>query len=222
MRMSLIAPYLDGTLFVNALRRKGGWEAVNRAWANPPTTTEQILHLQKYEAHEPPLEVGAPSYKALGAGWTEEDQDASGELGTRLEFAEWMGDADKAAGYAAHWGGDREILLKRGKNEYAYAWRLRYDPAPGKDAAQFTEKAFAALIPAIEAKVGPAKKGPGTFLCIERAGLGPLALQRAGRDLLVAVGPTDAGNGTEGSSKAISDCALMKTWLTELAAATPK
>jgi hypothetical protein len=57
MRTSLVAPYLYGTLFVHALRRRGGWEAVNRAWDDAPTTTEQILHVEKWLAHEPPLKV---------------------------------------------------------------------------------------------------------------------------------------------------------------------
>ncbi|HWL87475.1 MAG TPA: hypothetical protein VNO21_16840 [Polyangiaceae bacterium] len=219
MRMSLVAPYLDGTLFVNGLRRKGGWEAVNRAWEHPPTTSEQILHVAKYEAHEPALEVSAPTHKALGADWSERDIDVNGELGTRLVFAEWM-EADKAATVAAHWGGDRAVLLQKGKSEFAYAWRLRYDRAPRGNASTFTDQAYAAVLPAIEMKVGPAKKGPGAFACVARAGLGPLAFTRKGRDLIVVVGPTDAGQGGA-AAKATSDCALMRTWLTELAAASP-
>ncbi|HEU4532888.1 MAG TPA: hypothetical protein VFS00_02175, partial [Polyangiaceae bacterium] len=49
LRASLIAPYLDGLLFANALRRRGGWAAVDRAWRRPPATTEQLLHPDKYE-----------------------------------------------------------------------------------------------------------------------------------------------------------------------------
>ena len=52
MRTSLAAPYIYGTLFVHALRRRGGWDAVNRAWDDPPTTSEQILHVDKWLAHE--------------------------------------------------------------------------------------------------------------------------------------------------------------------------
>ena len=53
-------------MFVNALRRRslakrgvagGGWDAVDEAWRSPPTTTEQLLHMAKYDAHEP-AEVG--------------------------------------------------------------------------------------------------------------------------------------------------------------------
>jgi hypothetical protein len=68
MRSSLAAPYVYGTLFVHALRRGGGWEAVNRAWGDPPATTEQIIHIDKWLSHEPPMKVDPQTFAALGAG----------------------------------------------------------------------------------------------------------------------------------------------------------
>ena len=50
-----------GSRFVHALRRKGGWTAVDRAWDRLPTTTEQILHVDKWEANEGPIAVPAPT-----------------------------------------------------------------------------------------------------------------------------------------------------------------
>ena len=55
LRSTLIAPYMEGLGFVHTLRRKGDWKAVNAAWDRPPTTTEQILHVDKWEANEGPL-----------------------------------------------------------------------------------------------------------------------------------------------------------------------
>ncbi|WP_394824318.1 hypothetical protein [Pendulispora albinea] len=217
MRAGLIAPYLDGTLFVHALRRKGGWEAVNRAWEKAPVTSEQILHIDKYEAHEPAIEVSVPTRNALGAGWNEKETDVYGELGVRIYFAEWM-DEETAHTVAAHWGGDRGVLLEKGKNEFAFAWRIRYDAGPRGKPAAYAEKAYAALVPAIEAKVGPAKKQPASSACVARQGLGPIAVLRKGRDLMIAVGPTEMG---AAASKETSDCALMQKWLAELGAATP-
>jgi len=218
MRASLIAPYLDGTLFVHALRRKGGWDAVNRAWDKPPLTSEQILHLDKYEAHEPAIDVAVPTRSALGAGWTEKEDDVYGELGIRITFAEWM-EPEKAAVVAAHWGGDKGVLLQKGNNEFAFGWRIRYDRAPGKNPAAFAERAYAALLPPIEAKVGPAKKGPAQAACIARKGLGPIGLARKGRDLIVVVGPTETAQG--GTSKETSDCSVVQKWVAELVAGSP-
>lgn len=218
MRASLVAPYIDGTLFVHALRRKGGWKAVDAAWADPPTTTEQILHLEKYEKREPAIDVPPPTFAALGAGWSVQEADTYGELGTRLAFAEWM-DAPKAEKAAAHWGGDRGVLLQKGENEFAFAWRLRYDrpEAAGKDASAFATDAHAALLAALEAKIAPATKQGAA--CMTRKDLGPVVLLRKGRDLVFVVGPTTVE--ASGASKPASTCAALQKWMTELAAATP-
>ncbi|HEY6462733.1 MAG TPA: hypothetical protein VIY73_21335, partial [Polyangiaceae bacterium] len=106
MRTSLAAPYIYGTLFVHALRRRGGWDAVNRAWDEAPTTSEQILHLDKWLAHEAAIPVKAPPFTALGPGWRVEDEDSEGEIGARIAFEEWM-DPKAAAMHSSAWGGDR-------------------------------------------------------------------------------------------------------------------
>ena len=90
MRSSLAAPYIYGTIFVHALRRRGGWAAVDGAWNDAPTTSDQILHIDKWLAHEPPLPVAAPPFATLGEGWAAVDEDSEGELGARLAF-EGMG-----------------------------------------------------------------------------------------------------------------------------------
>ncbi len=48
----LLLPYEEGLNFVVAVYKSGGWDAVNAAYANPPTTSEQILHPDKYIAGE--------------------------------------------------------------------------------------------------------------------------------------------------------------------------
>jgi len=91
LRASLVAPYVDGVTFVNALRRRGlskrgaaggGWEAVDEAWRSPPTTTEQLLHLDKYDAREPPEALPTPT--SPPGSWTMLYDDAFGEEGLRI------------------------------------------------------------------------------------------------------------------------------------------
>jgi hypothetical protein len=227
MRMSLVAPYIDGTLFVRALRRKGGWAAVNRAWENPPITTEQILHVEKWEAHEPPIAIDDPPFGTLGTGWAVADDDTYGELGARIWFGEWVG-AARAAGLAAGWGGDRGALVKDG-SAYAFAWHLRYDDAKPKPADAYAARAFAELVPAIE-KVGarrtdgssraPAprrdlrEQEPKGFACIERGELGPLTVGRRGRDLFILAGPANVS--PKGWTSA-GHCAKARLWMAEIA-----
>ncbi|PJF25562.1 MAG: hypothetical protein CUN53_12160, partial [Phototrophicales bacterium] len=43
-------PYENGLVFVLQIWRDGGWERVDAAYSAPPTTTEQILHPEKYLA----------------------------------------------------------------------------------------------------------------------------------------------------------------------------
>ena len=104
---SLIFPYVAGPRFVAALYRSGGWEAVDRAFGNPPQSTEQILHPDKYFTEEAPLEVSLPEVEAaLGDGWESKQDDVVGEFGVilLLQTALEEGAVQQAA---EGWGGDR-------------------------------------------------------------------------------------------------------------------
>ncbi|MFW5956322.1 MAG: Hvo_1808 family surface protein [Halorhabdus sp.] len=49
----LLQPYSDGPAFVQEIREEGGWEAVNAVYENPPQSTEQTIHPEKYGVDEP-------------------------------------------------------------------------------------------------------------------------------------------------------------------------
>jgi hypothetical protein len=210
MRASLAAPYIYGTLFVHALRRRGGWAAVNSAWDAPPTTTEQILHVEKWAAHEKALAVTAPSFATLGPGWKVADVDSEGELGTRLAFEEWM-DPTTAARVSADWGGDRGVLVSNG-DRAAYAWRLRYDVGASNGAAAAV--AFRAIKHALDA----AKPGGDAFACRERADRGPIAVALSASDLLLVLGPVRVAPHQWVSA---GDCTLARKWTVEIGATKP-
>jgi len=208
MRTSLAAPYIYGTLFVHALRRLGGWDAVDDAWGAPPTTTEQILHVDKWKAHEAALNVAAPPFETLGAGWHVVDEDSEGELGTRLAFEEWM-DPPTAAALSQDWGGDRGVLVTNG-DRAAYAWKLRYD-ARASDDARLT-RAFRAIK---RGALGASKSGDDFFACGERGDRGPIAVARSGVELVVVLGPAHVDAGKWESA---GDCTLARKWTREIAA----
>ena len=55
---SMIFPYLRGMVFCARLTNDGGWKALNAAYRRPPTSTEQILHPEKYSAtSDEPTEI---------------------------------------------------------------------------------------------------------------------------------------------------------------------
>jgi hypothetical protein len=106
-------PYSQGLDFVTYLYDRGRWSEVNKAYADPPQSTEQILHPEKYLAGEAPLAVAAlPLDAALGSGWRQLTSDVMGEWTTFLLLA-YGSDLEAelpdnvARPAAAGWGGDR-------------------------------------------------------------------------------------------------------------------
>jgi hypothetical protein len=214
LRSSLVAPYVDGVLFVHALRRRGiarasatgagddgGWSAVDDAWRHPPVSTEQLLHLAKYDAHELPEEIAVPA--APGAGWATTYDDVFGEEGLRIALEEWM-PKKSAAMVAQGWGGDRAALFRaevgsKGAGSpvagptapvgqatgtpLAAAWHIRFDPG-AKDSDGEAREAFKALAEALHAA-----PGASATACVERNTLGPLSVVRSGRDVVIVAGP---------------------------------
>ena len=137
---------LEGTLFVQGLQAAGGWAAVDAALADPPVSSEQVLHPEKYAAREAPIEVSLPSDPAgrMGAGWTEVLRDTLGEhqLGIWLDAEGSRSTAAEIAAAAVGWGGDRLILLESATATGA-AIVTEWDTA--NDAAEFAEVAQAAI-----------------------------------------------------------------------------
>jgi hypothetical protein len=101
-------PYLQGGEFVAALYQRGGFDAVNAAYDDPPLSTEQILHPEKYYGPErdDPVAVELPDFtSALGDGWSEIDNDVIGELELRIMLRNNGAPTPELA--AAGWGGGR-------------------------------------------------------------------------------------------------------------------
>jgi hypothetical protein len=105
-------PYVAGLEFVSALHARGNWAAVNRAFENPPSTTEQVLHVQKYLLGEQATPVAAVDLSSiLDDSWRKLDENTLGEwttflllgYGADLEAQLDLATADAAA---QGWGGD--------------------------------------------------------------------------------------------------------------------
>lgn len=182
LRAALVAPYIDGLAFVNGLRKKGGWALVNDAWSSPPISTEQLLHLDKYEKGEKP-EPTRPPLAPEKQGWAVAHEDVLGEQGLRLVLEEGL-PPRLAKTAAAGWGGDLVTLYQRSEDgAFALLWMLRFDEGPRADRDAEAREGFDALA----RQWGKAVKG--TRACEEREGHGAIAIMRRGRDVAVAVGP---------------------------------
>lgn len=213
LRSTLVFPYIEGTLFVNALRRKGGFVQVDGAWKNMPTTTEQILHVGKYEAHEPALVVPSPTAAALGAGYTKVDEDTAGEGGMRITLEEWAGQQDAKVA-AADWGGDRSGVYTNGKLVAAAILSVTDKPPVGADDT-YAKRTFDKVKPGLEKIDGKVTKD-ASFYCVERPKLGALAFARRGRAYAILAGPSERSDKAEWSPK--GSCALSRKWADEVLA----
>lgn len=105
-------PYQQGLDFVRRYYDEGGWPRVDEVWRDPPVSTEQIIHPERYEAGDRPLVVARPALTdTLGAGWKQIESNVMGEWYTYLILAYGVDPdtrlADRTAYEAAEgWGGD--------------------------------------------------------------------------------------------------------------------
>jgi len=113
IQRELIFPYVDGAAFVAELYGLGGWQAVNAAWLDPPSSTEQILHPEKYFVHEEAVQIPLPDLQsAAGPSWRKLDEDTLGELDWNILIEQYV--SERVANQATEgWGGDRYQVFKR-------------------------------------------------------------------------------------------------------------
>ncbi len=99
-------PYEAGLVFAQVLFEQGGYAAVDAVFANPPQSTEQVLHPARYLAGEEPISVSLPPLTdTLGSGWRLVDENVLGEFGLRA-YLEQQVSSKTAAAAADGWGGD--------------------------------------------------------------------------------------------------------------------
>ncbi len=142
----LLFPYTDGLDFILALNTSGGWDAINAAFATPPSTTEQILHPDKYLTGEGAQTVVLSDMSAaLGEGWTTEWESSVGEYYLRQMLDVQLSDSE-AAKAAAGWGGDHLRVYTNG-DQIASELRITWDTLAEKDEfesfyAEYADKRF--------------------------------------------------------------------------------
>lgn len=132
---TLYFPYTTGAEFVMHYWTEGGWAAVDKVWENPPSTTEQIIHPEKYDAGEEaiPVAINDP-LDTFGEGWRLLEYNENGELGMRV-FLQNGGASPRAATQASEgWGGDADYIITN-DDETAMVWSSAWDTE--EDAVQY-------------------------------------------------------------------------------------
>jgi hypothetical protein len=128
-------PYNEGAAFVYILHEQGGWAEVARAFANPPRSTEQILHPEAYFNGNEPQRIDMADLGArIGGGWNVLVEDTLGELYLRI-YIEGQLSINDAVQAGTGWGGDRYQVLMDGQGRLAFALLSGWDSQ--QDAAEF-------------------------------------------------------------------------------------
>lgn len=139
------SPYLDGAVFIHAVKERG-WNEVNRLYGEyPPVSTEQILHPEKWFAREQPLDFHWPDFAsdARFADWQLLHDDVLGERPWGVAFSVHGLEAD-AAPAAAGWNGDRFAFFRHRKDGTCLLLMFTAWDTP-QDAAEFSA-AYARLL----------------------------------------------------------------------------
>lgn len=105
VRESMLFPYFAGLRFVMAMRRGNSWKKIDELFRSPPSSTEQILHPDRYLAHDEPTTISDAPLTSL-APKKHLRSDVVGELSLRLLFRSRLPEAQADAA-AEGWGGDR-------------------------------------------------------------------------------------------------------------------
>ncbi|QBI19047.1 hypothetical protein ER308_05475 [Egibacter rhizosphaerae] len=175
--------YVEGAEFVDALREEGGWEAVDGALADPPATSAEIFHPDRYLGGFEPSDVtvaGEP-----GDGWDEQ---------LRLPFGAFdqfvlLGHADRfrAAGTTSAWRGGELVSWTDG-DQQALGIRVAVDEEDeaAEDVCELMSEWYVAAAdggpvdrPERDGRLLEAGDGRGDVLAVAcdgddvRAGLGP-------------------------------------------------
>jgi hypothetical protein len=145
----LLFPYLDGLDFVQRVWGRGGWTAVDDAWADPPRSSEQIMHPERYP-DDVPLTVALPDVaRRMGEGWRGGARSTMGELRLSMLVAGEglldvplvplggieLPDAEAAEG----WAGDRIATVDGPDGAWGVVWQTAWDSP--EDATEFAAAA---------------------------------------------------------------------------------
>ncbi|MFB6155124.1 MAG: Hvo_1808 family surface protein [Haloferacaceae archaeon] len=206
--LTLLQPYSDGPVYVDHLRDRGGWDAVDAKFRHPPNSSEQIIHL----TDDAPRPISYTD-EATG-GWRlfpSQGQNGSDTVGeasiyvmlwyqARTYGADTVNPRDlfDASGPydlydyestpSSGWANDRVFPYHRGTGDgadYGYVWVTEWDTT--RDAREF-EQAYRAILAAHDAR----QRSDGVYVVRNDPWADAFRVVRNGTRVTVVNGPTPA------------------------------
>jgi hypothetical protein len=176
---SMIFPYFRGMVFCAKLTNKGGWAAIDEVYRDPPLSTEQILHPEKYrEKPDYPMSIDLGTL-AAGESWKEVGRNVLGEMQLGILLKKHGG---KLA--AAGWDGDRYAVFEGPKGKLGLVWVSTWDTED--DAREFLRGYLSCQGDKAENLGGAPKRGSDSIWRNDGDSL--YVVERHGRDVIVIEG----------------------------------
>lgn len=142
----MIFPYSAGLHFVHALLKKGGFAEIDKAYKNPPKSTSQILHPERYLNGEPEKvdfeKLKEKARSLIGSDEELVEADSLGEFVFSLFLKNLGVPAFEANKIAEGLRGD--VLFLRGDRKGGGVWYLEFGES--EDQSRFIENCKAVLI----------------------------------------------------------------------------
>lgn len=136
IRETLMFSYFQGLSFCVSVRRLGGQALLDYAFTtDPPRSTEQILHPEKWHTRrDDPVGLRFPDLAEELPGYRKAAEGEMGELGLRILFRQDLKSREQADAAAAGWGGDRFAVYEKDGGRLI-AWIAEWDSEA--DAGEF-------------------------------------------------------------------------------------
>lgn len=180
----LVFPYNAGYNLLNALWRDDSrYQPINELYTDPPASTEQVMHLDKFTAREAPIEVVLPDVTL--DGYEVAESSTWGELLFQVMLEQVLG-SNVATAAATGWGGDSYRLYSDGTR---VAFVLLYQGDSPEDAAELAD-ALEAYAPAAMAVTEQTADGLGTLFTGD-----VYAFVARSQDQVLFIAADDAGAG---------------------------
>jgi len=140
LKETLLFPYFRGMGFCLSLTsEEGAWAPVDRAFSEPPTSTEQVLHPEKYPSDAPTALSFPELLRPLGSGWSAVLANVLGEFQIRVLLSEKLA-ARESENAAEGWDGDFYRVYERAggaEPEILLVWASTWDSED--EASEFAE-----------------------------------------------------------------------------------
>ncbi len=192
MKQDFLFPYVQGFDFVQALYTKNKWQSVDDAYRNPPVSTEQILHPEKYP-DDKPIPVSMPDFTStLGSGWSEIDRNVMGEWYISLildagNMTTARLDEATAKSAADGWDGDTYVYYTdKDINAQAMVWQSLWES--DKDVNEFWQASTSYA----GKRWGNPASSSDTSVTWTTTDVGIVTMKRSGKNVLWMFSPDDA------------------------------